>query len=93
MRFLFRKIAVVSSAAILIFFCSCERHHPDELPVEEHAQSETANREHAEHANKHGRDQNHPDDQSRATTAMSVTPPPASPAATPAEFFPENSPH
>ncbi|MDQ2918440.1 MAG: hypothetical protein M3R10_00985 [Verrucomicrobiota bacterium] len=34
MDFSFREIAVVFFAATLIFFCSCERHHPSELAPE-----------------------------------------------------------
>ena len=31
MRTLLRRLAVVSASAALIFFCSCERHSPEEL--------------------------------------------------------------
>jgi hypothetical protein len=48
MRFDFRKAIAWSSAATLIFWCSCERHHVGELP-DEHATGETksATEEHA----------------------------------------------
>ncbi|MGZ5021635.1 MAG: hypothetical protein ACXWFY_03810, partial [Chthoniobacterales bacterium] len=43
MPFSLREIAVGISAATLIFFCSCERHHPGE--TEGHAKSEPGKHE------------------------------------------------
>jgi hypothetical protein len=76
MRSFLRTFAGCLSAAALIFFCSCERHHPDELPVEEHGKAEPAKGEHAAHSDKRNTDQAH-----------------ISPAPTPAQFFPESTPH
>jgi len=94
-RSLLRRAAVVTSAAALICFCSCERHRASELAEEgEHGKTEGAGDKKA-----HGKseqaahDTEHGDTQSRATTAMSVTPPPASPSPTAANFFPTASPH
>jgi hypothetical protein len=78
MYFSFREIAVVVSAATLIFFCSCERHHPDELTVEEPAKAEPADHGKAAH------EKNHHD---------SIEQSHVSPAPTPAEFFPSPTPH
>ncbi|MBA3544158.1 MAG: hypothetical protein H0T83_06940 [Chthoniobacterales bacterium] len=94
-RSLFREAAVFTFAAALVCFCSCERHRADELPShEENANSEAAAHEHADkQKEKPARSDERGDSQSRATTAMSVTPPPASPSLTPANFFPTATPH
>ncbi len=94
-RFTFRNVALLTSAAALICFCSCERHTAGELPVhEEHASSNAADRAHADGTTeKQGPGPEHGDMQSRATTAMSVTPPPGSPSPTAVNFFPTASPH
>jgi hypothetical protein len=34
MRLLLRRAGLTLAAGLLIFFCSCERHHVDELPAE-----------------------------------------------------------
>ena len=78
MRLFFREIAVVSSAVTLIFFCSCERHHPEELPAEHVATGEHASPEGDEH---------------HAAPGTAVVPIPTKPTATPAEFFPASTPH
>lgn len=86
MRLFFRKIAVAASALSLIFFCSCERHHPDELPAE-HAEAGAAEHDQAvENERQSGPAKG--DEQLRATTAL-----PATPTPTAAQFFPENTPH
>jgi hypothetical protein len=95
-RSFLRRAAVVLASGALICFCSCERHYPSELEEGENAQTGIAHHEphgkgdakrHEKKADEHG------DTQSRATTAMSVTPPPASPGPTTANFFPTASPH
>ncbi|MDQ3119856.1 MAG: hypothetical protein M3Q89_09870 [Verrucomicrobiota bacterium] len=94
-RSLLRKAAVLTSAAALICFCSCERHRAGELPSHDsHANSEAADHAHADgKAEKPGHGTEHGDTQNRATTAMSVTPPPATPGPTPVNFFPTATPH
>jgi len=78
MRCSLRQLAVVSSAVTLLFFCSCERHHPDELPVEKHAKPAADKHGHAGHGEK----RDHSVEPSRTA--------PVSP--TPAQFFPESTP-
>jgi hypothetical protein len=78
MRCSLREIAVVTCAVTLIFFCSCERHHPDELGGGEHGKSEKPKHEKAGHADKHG--------QSAEPARAPISP-------TPAQFFPESTPH
>jgi hypothetical protein len=86
--FSFRKFAVTGAALALICFCSCERHHPDELPQEgEYVKSDAAAKE-APHDKAH--DKAISDQQQMSTTALTPTP---SPSPTPAEFFPAGSPH
>ena len=75
MRCSLRQIAVLSSSVTLIFFCSCERHHPDELPVEDHAKPALDKHEHS------GRSEKSAVEPSRMTSP------------TPAQFFPESTPH
>ena len=69
MNFSLRKIALIISGAALVCFCSCERHHPDELAEPAKPNGEPAAAEH------------------RAPGPV----PTASP--TPAQFFPESTPH
>ncbi|MFN2508320.1 MAG: hypothetical protein ABR589_06060 [Chthoniobacterales bacterium] len=93
MRPFFRRAVVVAAVFSVLFYWSCERHKPSELAHgTEHAKSHAEEDAATERAQE-GEDHDEPDDsdQMRATTAMSVTPPPASP--TPANFFPTASPH
>jgi hypothetical protein len=39
MRLLLRRAGLTLAAGLLIFCCSCERHHVDELPAEKHAKT------------------------------------------------------
>ncbi|MGI8821039.1 MAG: hypothetical protein ACR2ID_09265 [Chthoniobacterales bacterium] len=78
---LLRKTALFSLAAALICFCSCERHKPGELPPDEHTHSAAADggeKAGHEHAGHDARP---------APAAVTATP-----AATPAQFFPAASP-
>ncbi|HEX8078206.1 MAG TPA: hypothetical protein VF511_10365 [Chthoniobacterales bacterium] len=94
MRDLFRQLGLVAAAVAVVFYCSCERHHPSELAHgEEHAKSGAAAHELSEGAKKQPSDEKARDtDQAIATTAMSVTPPPKE-SPTPANFFPTATPH
>jgi hypothetical protein len=48
MRSFLRKACLTLAAGSLIFYCSCERHRVDELPLEHNAKAPAA--EHAENA-------------------------------------------
>jgi hypothetical protein len=76
MHFGVRQVAAAVSAAALIFFCSCEKHHLGEDPEvqKEHVDPATGAEENIAAPNK-------------AEVVESPTPKP-----TPAEFFPENTP-
>jgi hypothetical protein len=78
MRSFFREVFCIFSATTLIFFCSCERHHPDELAFEEHAKAEPAK---------------HKDDAHGKKRERAAEQPHTSPSPTPAQFFPESTPH
>jgi len=86
--FSFRKFAVTGAALALICFCSCERHHPSELPPEgEHVKSEAAAKE-APHNNATINERRAMgDQQQQSTTALTPSPSP-----TPANFFPSPTP-
>ena len=66
MRSILRRAGLTLSAGLLIFCCSCERHHVGELPAEHETKG----------AEKHA-----------------VGPHAPEPRMTPANFFPENTPH
>ncbi|MDQ6764837.1 MAG: hypothetical protein M3Z22_01860 [Verrucomicrobiota bacterium] len=83
MRLFLREFAVVSAATAIVCFCSCERHHPSELPVEgEHAKAMTTD----------GAPRERAVDERVPMPATAFTPTPA-PSPSAAQFFPENSPH
>jgi len=75
MRSLLRKAGVGLATGLLIFWCSCERHHPDELhhAKPHHADDAHSKDAHADHA--HG-------------AAPHASPSPAA-RGTPANFFPD----
>jgi len=83
MRPFLRKAAVLMASAALIFFCSCERHNPEELYHGGHSAAGAADHSHrasdphghATEGNKHG-----------------SAHPAASPLGTPAQFFPSATP-
>jgi hypothetical protein len=76
MHFGVRQTAAAASAAALIFFCSCEKHHLGEDPEVQKEQVVAPGE---------------PDENSSATKEASASPSPtASP--TPVEFFPESTP-
>jgi hypothetical protein len=77
MHFGVRQAAAAVSAVALIFFCSCEKHHLGEDPE--------AQKEHVEVPG--GSDEN-----SKATEETSASPS-ATVSPTPAEFFPDSTPH
>src|SRR4051812_31559604 len=39
MRLFLRRACLTLAAVSLIFYCSCERHHVDEMPLESHNQA------------------------------------------------------
>jgi len=39
MRLLFRRAGLALAAVLLIFYCSCERHHVEELPADHQTKS------------------------------------------------------
>ncbi|MDQ2660233.1 MAG: hypothetical protein M3Y03_07405 [Verrucomicrobiota bacterium] len=77
MRSLIRQAVVLSAAIAVICFCSCERHHPGELPVE----GEQTSAKPGEHDDT-VRDADHHHHESGAAETH----------ATPAEFFPQSTP-
>jgi len=77
MHFGVRQTAAAISAAALIFFCSCEKHHLGEDPEVQ-----------KEHVIVPGESDENSGATKEASTSPSVT---ASP--TPVEFFPESTPH
>jgi hypothetical protein len=84
----FRDFLACASAVGLVFCCSCERHHPNELPHErEYIKSDAAGKE-GPHDAQHEKAIS--DQQQMSTTALTPTP---SPSPTPADFFPAGSPH
>ena len=92
MSALLRQIIALSGSLAVVCSFSCERHRPEELAGHgEHVRSEASKHEQPSAKEKEAHATSHGDDQHRATTAMSVTPPPAS--ATPANFFPSPTPH
>lgn len=76
MRSLLRRSAVITSLVAIVFFCSCERHHPDELAAEGPVKAEPGTPHHAAAVEKEHGAKAH-----------------VSPAPTPAQFFPESTPH
>jgi hypothetical protein len=77
MHFGVRQAAAAVSAAALIFFCSCEKHHLGEDPEVQ-----------KEHVVGPGES----DENSSAATETSASPS-ATTSPTPAEFFPDSTPH
>jgi len=77
MRFSFRRFGAIFGVAALICCCSCEEHHVGELPE--------VQREHVELASAS-------DENSDVVRERSASPAPLA-KPTPAEFFPESSPH
>jgi len=75
MRILLRRAGVMLAAGLLVFCCSCERHHPDELPHH-------GPKKHGDHATKEHGDTH--------ATKEQAAPSPAS-RGTPANFFPDKS--
>jgi hypothetical protein len=75
MRFPLRRVALLSAAGALVFFCSCDKHHVGELPE---VQKEHVDIEAGSHA---------------APPAHSPEAADASATPTPADFFPQSSPH
>jgi hypothetical protein len=69
----FRRIAILSGTAALIFFCSCDKHSVGEFPEVQKEHVDLA--QEAEAA-----------PEGKAAPVPLTTP-------TPAEFFPENTPH
>jgi hypothetical protein len=76
MHFGLRQIAAAISAAALILFCSCEKHHLGEDPE---VQKERA-------------DGGKPGEESAAAPKKSDSGEPAGPKRSPGEFFPETTP-
>jgi hypothetical protein len=77
MHFGVRQTTAAVSAAALIFFCSCEKHHLGEDPE--------VQKEHVDVPG--GSEEN-----SAAAKEVSASPP-ATASPTPVEFFPESTPH
>jgi hypothetical protein len=50
MRLFLRRAGVTLAAGLLIFWCSCERHHPSELPEQENAKGHGDTEAMSEHA-------------------------------------------
>lgn len=83
-----RHFAVTSAALAVVCFCSCERHHPGELPANERVKAETAAEKEAPHNNATLNEHRATGDQQQmSTTALTPTPSP-----TPANFFPSPTP-
>jgi len=92
MRSLLGRLVGFSSAVLIGFFGSCERHRATELPAEqEHAKSAAPDaHDRGAHAGAPGNEtpaSGHEHRQDNAAHAAA-----ASPAGTPAQFFPQTSP-
>ena len=73
MRTFLRRFAVVTASAVLVFFCSCERHSPDELghhgdhaEGDDHGQAASGDKK--GHGNAGGLANEHGDDHGKAET-------------------------
>ncbi len=81
-RFSPRRLIATTAAVALVCFCSCERHHPDEL------HSETLQETTSQHVGQH-QDGEHLKADKGAPAAADMSPLPSS---TPVEFFPSPTP-
>lgn len=83
-----RKFAASAAALAIICFCSCERHHADELMEGEHVKSAAFEKEGPHDRAKANEHRTMGDQQQMSTTALTPTPAP-----TAAQFFPSATPH
>ena len=97
MRTTLRRAVVLSSAVCLAFFCSCERHHPGELPNHEahgpgggHGHPSSDGHGHGKDDHGHAKDAHATD--AHKDHAHGAPNTGASPVGTPAQFFPAASP-